>query len=359
MKIVILDGYTANPGDLSWDGLKKFGELTVYDRTAPKELLGRAKDAEVLLTNKVIIDAKAMAALPYLRYIGVLATGYNVVDIDEAHRRGIVVTNIPAYSTMSVAQMVMAHLLNITNQVALHAEAVRRGAWERSKDFSLLQPPRPTPNPSLVGRGEDTNSDSVLCGKTICPPPYKGGEGEGSASLIELDGLTFGIVGLGNTGTATARMAQAFGMQVMAMSSKSEEMLRPLGIRKATGYEQLFSEADVVSLHCPLTNETRHLVNRERLALMKPTAILINTGRGPLLDEQAVADALNEGKIYAVGVDVLTEEPPRNGSPLISAPHCFITPHIAWASIAARRRLIDIATSNVAAFMQGEKQNRI
>ena len=321
MKIVILDGYTANPGDLSWDGLKKFGELTVYDRTAPEELLGRAKDAEVLLTNKVIIDAKAMAALPYLRYIGVLATGYNVVDIDEAHRRGIVVTNIPAYSTMSVAQMVMAHLLNITNQVALHAEAVRRGDWERSPDFSL---------PS--GR-------------------FGGG--------LELDGLTFGIVGLGNTGTATARMAQAFGMQVMAVSSKSEEMLRPLEICKATGYEQLFSEADVVSLHCPLTNETHHLVNRERLTLMKPTAILINTGRGPLLDEQAVADALNERKIYAVGVDVLTEEPPRNGSPLISAPHCFITPHIAWASIAARRRLIDIATSNVSAFMQGEKQNRI
>ena len=318
MKIVILDGHTANPGDLSWDGLREYGELEVYDRTAPAELLSRAEGAEVILTNKVIIDAKTMAALPCLRYIGVLATGYNVVDIAEAHRRGIVVTNIPAYSTMSVAQMVMAHLLNITNQVALHAESVRRGEWQECPDFSFTKSP-----------------------------------------LIELDGLTLGIVGLGNTGSATARMAQAMGMQVMAVSSKTEEMLRQLGIRKASGYEQLFSEADVVSLHCPLTDETRHLVNRERLALMKPTAILINTGRGPLLDEQAVADALTEGRLYAVGVDVLTEEPPRKGSPLITAPRCYITPHIAWASAAARRRLVSIATSNVAAFLRGEPQNSI
>ena len=318
MKIVILDGHTANPGDLSWDGLREYGELEVYDRTAPTELLSRAEGAEVILTNKVIIDAKTMAALPFLHYIGVLATGYNVVDIAEAHRRGIVVTNIPAYSTMSVAQMVIAHLLNITNQVALHAESVRRGEWQECPDFSFTKSP-----------------------------------------LIELDGLTLGIVGLGNTGSATARMAQAMGMQVMAVSSKTEEMLRPLGIRKASGYEQLFSEADVVSLHCPLTDETRHLVNRERLALMKPTAILINTGRGPLLDEQAVADALTEGRLYAVGVDVLTEEPPRKGSPLIMAPRCYITPHIAWASAAARRRLVCIATSNVAAFLRGEPQNSI
>lgn len=318
MKVVILDGFTANPGDLSWDGLKQFGELKVYERTAPEDLLSRAKGAEVLLTNKVVINAEAMAALPDLRYIGVLATGYNVVDIAEAHRRGIAVTNIPAYSTMSVAQMVMAHLLNITNQVALHAAAVRNGEWETSLDFSFSK-----------------------------------------SSLIELDGLTFGIVGLGNIGRQVAKMAQALGMQVMAVSSKSEEELSRMGIRKASGYEQLFSESDVVSLHCPLTDETRHLVNRERLALMKPTAILINTGRGPLLDETAVSEALTAGKLYAVGVDVLTDEPPRNGSPLISAPRCFITPHIAWASGAARRRLIDIATSNVAAFLQGKEQNRI
>lgn len=318
MKTVILDGYTANPGDLSWENLKEFGELEVYDRTAPGQLLERARGAEVLLTNKVIIDAEAMAALPCLRYIGVLATGYNVVDIDEAHRRGIIVTNIPAYSTMSVAQMVMAHLLNIANQVALHAEAVRQGEWENCKDFSFSKAP-----------------------------------------LIELDGLTMGIVGLGNIGRQVAKMAQAMGMQVMAVSSKPEEELRQMGICKATGYEQLFGESDVVSLHCPLTAETHHLVSRERLALMKPSAILINTGRGPLLDEQAVADALNEGKLYAVGVDVLTEEPPRKGSPLISAPRCFITPHIAWASKAARRRLIDIATANVAAFLCGKTLNRI
>ena len=318
MKIVILDGYTANPGDLSWDGLREFGELEVFDRTAPEQLLERAEGAEVLLTNKVIIDAKAMAALPQLRYIGVLATGYNVVDIAEAHRRNIVVTNIPAYSTMSVAQMVMAHLLNITNQVAFHAEAVRQGEWQQSPDFSFTKAP-----------------------------------------LIELDGLTFGIVGMGNIGKQVARMAQALGMQVMAVSSKTEEELSQMGIRKAKDYGQLFSEADVVSLHCPLTEETRHLVNRERLALMKPTAILINTGRGPLLDEQAVADALIKGKLYAVGVDVLTEEPPRKGSPLITAPRCHITPHIAWASAAARRRLIDIATSNVAAFLRGKPENSI
>jgi len=318
MKIVILDGHTANPGDLSWDGLRELGELTVYDRTAPGQLLQRAEGAEVLLTNKVIIDAGVMAALPSLRYIGVLATGYNVVDIGEAHRRGIAVTNIPAYSTMSVAQMVMAHLLNITNQVALHADAVRQGEWQQDPDFSFTKTP-----------------------------------------LIELDGLTMGIVGLGNIGTATARMAKAMGMKVMAVSSKSEETLRQMGIQKANGYAQLFSESDVVSLHCPLTDETHHLVNRERLALMKPTAILINTGRGPLLDEQAVADALAAGTIYAVGADVLTAEPPREGSPLISAPRCYITPHIAWASAAARRRLIDIATDNVASFLQGEAKNRI
>ena len=318
LRIVILDGYTANPGDLSWDGLKELGQLTVYDRTTPEQLLRRAEGAEVLLTNKVIISADTMAALPQLRYIGVLATGYNVVDIAEAHRRGIIVTNIPAYSTMSVAQMVMAHLLNITNQVALHAEAVRKGDWQQSPDFSFTKAP-----------------------------------------LIELDGLTLGIVGLGNTGTATARMAQAMGMQVMAISSKTETELSRMGIRKAKDYKQLFSEADVISLHCPLTDETRHLVNRERLAQMKPSAILINTGRGPLLDEQAVGEALAAGKLYAVGVDVLTEEPPRSGSPLISAPRCYITPHIAWASAAARRRLIDIATNNVAAFLHGEPQNRI
>ncbi len=318
MKIVILDGFIANPGDLSWDELRKLGKLEVYDRTAPEELLTRAEGAEVLLTNKVIIDAEAMSALPCLRYIGVTATGYNVVDIAEAHQRNIVVTNIPAYSTMSVAQMVMAHLLNITNQVALHSNAVKQGEWEQSPDFSFSKSP-----------------------------------------IIELDGLTMGIIGLGNIGSATARMAQSMGMKVIAISSKTKEVLQQIGVQKAENYEQLFSEADVISLHCPLTSDTHHLVNQERLSLMKSTAILINTGRGPLLDEVAVAEALSTKKLYAVGIDVLSEEPPIKGSPLISAPRCYITPHIAWASKAARRRLIDIAISNVRAFVCGEPQNQV
>ena len=272
MKIVVLDGYTANPGDLSWDGLERLGELTVYDRTRPECLLARAEGAEVLLTNKVVIGREAMAALPLLRYIGVLATGYNVVDVGEAHRRGIAVTNIPAYSTMSVAQMVMAHLLNIVSQVALHAEAVRQGEWQQSPDFSFTKAP-----------------------------------------LTELDGLTMGIVGLGNIGGQVARMAQAFGMKVTAVSSKPEETLRTLGIRKAADCEQLFREADVVSLHCPLTKETHHLVNRKRLALMKPSAILINTGRGPLIDEEALAEALSSGALHAAGIDVCLFHPVNCG----------------------------------------------
>lgn len=316
MKIVILDGYTANPGDLTWDGLRELGELEVYDRTASDELLNRAEGAEALLTNKVIIDANAMAALPSLRYIGVLATGYNVVDIEEAHRRGIVVTNIPAYSTMSVAQMVMAHLLNITNRVALHAEAVREGEWQRSPDFCFTK-----------------------------------------SQLLELDGLTMGIVGLGNIGRQVARMAQAMGMQVMAVSSKPEEELRQMEIRKATSYEQLFSEADVVSLHCPLTDETRHLVNRERLSLMKPTAILINTGRGPLVNDADVAAALQANRLAAYCADVMTVEPPQADNPLLHSPNAYLTPHIAWASVEARKRLLHIAIENVRAFIEGRPQN--
>jgi len=316
MKIVDLDGYAANPGDLSWDGFKELGDLTVYDRTAPEDVLERAKGAQVILTNKVLITEELMEQLPELHYIGVLATGYNVVDIPAAHKRGIIVTNIPAYSTMSVAQMVIAHLLNITNQVALHSAAVKQGEWQRNKDFSFSLTP-----------------------------------------LVELDGKTLSIIGLGNTGTATARIAQSMGMRILAYSSKSREALQQIGIEKAESYEQLFREADVLSLHCPLTEETKHLVNGERLKLMKPTAILINTGRGPLVDEAALADALNEGSIMAAGVDVLQEEPPRKGSPLIEARNCYITPHIAWATKAARERLLNIALENIKAFMEGKPQN--
>lgn len=315
-KIVVLDGYAANPGDISWEPWKELGELTVYERTAPDETVARCKDAEIVLTNKVILDAKVIEQLPALRYIGVLATGYNVVDLEAARRHDIVVTNIPAYSTLSVAQMVFAHLLNITHHVAQHAERVTNGAWQNSKDFCFWD-----------------------------------------SELIELDGLTLGIVGLGNIGRAVACIALTFGMKVMAYSSKSEEALAEMGIQKAASYEDIFRTADVVSLHCPLNAQTKHLVNAERLALMKPSAILINTGRGPLIDEEALADALNSGKIYAAGVDVLTQEPPRAGSPLIGARNCYITPHVAWATRAARERLDKIAFDNVRAYLSGTPQN--
>lgn len=316
MKIIILDGYAANPGDISWEAWNDLGDITIYERTVPEEVLARCEGAEAVLTNKVILNAEILSQLPSLRYIGVLATGYNVVDLAAASSHGIIVTNIPAYSTQSVAQMVFAHLLNICHHVAQHAESVRNGAWQTSPDFCFWQTP-----------------------------------------LIELDGLTLGIVGLGNTGRATARIAQALGMKVLAYSSKDAETLAQEGIGKAQSYEQLFSEADVLSLHCPLTDSTRHLVNAERLALMKPTAIVINTGRGPLVDEAALAAALNEERIYAAGVDVLTQEPPRQGSPLIGARNCYITPHIAWATQAARKRLQAIALENVKAFMAGKPVN--
>ncbi len=318
MKIVVMDGYAANPGDLSWDGIRSIGELVVYERTAPEDVIQRAAEADMVLTNKVVFSAEVMSQLPQLRYIGVLATGYNVVDIAYAHSHGIAVTNIPAYSTMSVAQMVMAHLLNITQHVAHHAQEVKNGRWQRNRDFCFWDHP-----------------------------------------LLELDGLTMGIVGLGNIGMAVARMAQSMGMKVLAYTSKDQDTLTPYNIYKVSSYEELFRQSDVLSLHCPLTEETHHLVNAERLALMKPSAILINTGRGPLIDENALADALNSHALYAAGLDVLTEEPPTMGSPLTSARNCFITPHIAWATLSARRRLLETARLNMEAFLQGEEKNRV
>lgn len=315
-RIVILDGYAANPGDLSWERMAGMGQLQVYDRTAPEDVVVRAQNADIVITNKVAMTAELMDRLPRLRYIGVTATGYNIVDVAAARSRGIVVTNIPAYSTMSVAQTVMAHLLNITNRVDLHARSVAAGEWQRCKDFCYWKQP-----------------------------------------VVELDGLTFGIVGLGHTGTATARMAQSMGMHVVAYSSKSAEELGHMGIAKAADYDSLFAVSDVLSLHCPLTDGTFHLVDRRRLALMKRGSIVINTGRGALVDEQALADALDSGHLMAAGVDVLENEPPAEGSPLIHARNCFITPHIAWASLAARRRLIDIAADNVQAFLSGEARN--
>lgn len=314
MKIVVLDGYAANPGDLSWEGMKVLGECTIYDRTAPEEVLERAAGAEAILTNKVIINADHMAALPELKYIGVLATGYNVVDTAAAKERGIVVTNIPSYSTASVAQMVFAHILNITQQVQHHSEEVHKGRWTNNKDFCFWDTP-----------------------------------------LMELREKKIGLVGLGNTGYTTARVAIGFGMQVYALTSKSHFQLPP-EIKKMD-LDQLFSECDIISLHCPLTPETREMVNARRLGMMKPTAILINTGRGPLINEQDLADALNNGKIYAAGVDVLSTEPPCADNPLLTAKNCYITPHIAWASTAARERLMQIMLGNIKAYQDGKPVN--
>ena len=298
MKIVILDGYTANPGDLSWKELEELGTLTVYDRTRPEETVARAADAEIVLTNKVVISREVMAQLPQLKYIGVLATGYNV----------------PAYSTESVAQMVFAHLLNVTNRTDHYATENRSGRWTENEDFCYWDYPH-----------------------------------------MELAGKTFGIVGLGNIGRRVAEIALAFGMQVKALTSKSADTL-PSGIRKAD-LEELLATSDVISLHCPLTDTTRHLINHETLSRMRPSAILINTGRGPLVDDQAVASALAEGQLAAFCADVLTEEPPKADNPLLSQPNAFITPHIAWATQEARTRLLQVAISNVKAFLNAKPQN--
>ncbi len=312
MKIVILDGFTAQPGDLSWQALEELGTLTVYDRTQPHETVARAADADIVLTNKVVISREVMEQLPKLRYIGVLATGYNVVDIQAASQRGITVTNVPAYSTESVAQMVFAHLLTVTNRTEHYAIANREGRWSRNPDFCYWDFPH-----------------------------------------TELAGKTFGIVGLGNIGQRVAQIALAFGMKVKAMSSKPT---LPAGIEKVS-WEELLATSDILSLHCPLTERTHHLINSDTLRQMKPTAILINTGRGPLVDDKAVALALSEGRLSAFCADVLTEEPPSTENPLLKQPNAFITPHIAWASKEARIRLIQVATDNVRAFLDGKPQN--
>jgi glycerate dehydrogenase len=316
MKIIVLDGYGLNPGDLNWDGFEALGELTVYDRTLPSELMERAAGAEVLITNKTLITAENMADLPELKYIGVLATGYNVVDIDAAKARGIVVTNIPAYSTASVAQMVFAHILNITQRVGYYADENKQGRWTKNADFCYW----------------DTQ-------------------------LVELQGKKMGIVGFGNIGQATARIAQAFGMEVCVYSSKPQFVL-PSGIKKMD-LDELFAECDVISLHCPLTPDTKEMVNADRLSKMKSNAILINTGRGPLINEQDLADALNEGRIAAAGLDVLSVEPSVEGNPLLTARNCFITPHIAWATLEARTRLMEIAVQNLKSFLNGQIINNV
>ena len=315
MKIVFLDAYTSNPGDLSWDGLRALGECVIYDRSTPEQIVERSRQAEAILINKVLITREMMQQLPKLRYIGILATGFNYVDVVAAHEMGIIVTNVPAYSTPSVAQLAWAHLLNICCMPQHYTDEVRGGLWGRCPDFSF------------------TNT-----------------------SLIELAGKTLGIVGFGQIGSAVARIARAMDMPVLAYTSKAQDQL-PDGVTRARDLEQVFAECDVVSLHCPLTPETRCLVNRERLALMKPTAILINTSRGMLVDEQALADALNQKRIFAAGLDVLPQEPPKDGSPLLTARNCFITPHLGWASKEARVRLIRVVEDNLRAFQQGKPQN--
>ncbi len=314
MRLVVLDGYTLNPGDLSWANLEALGPLTVYDRTPLEETAVRAADAEIVLTNKAVLSRDILQRLPRLRYIGVLATGYNIVDVDAARERKVLVSNVPDYGRPSVVQMVFAHLLNLMLHVADHGHSVAAGRWTRNADFCYWDYP-----------------------------------------LCELAGLTMGIVGFGRIGRAAAAVARAFDMHILAhdVSPPSEP---PEGVR-FVGLEELFRQSDVVSLHCPLTPATDKLVNAERLALMKPSACLINTARGPLVDEVALADALDAGRLAGAGLDVLSTEPPPADNPLLTAKNCCITPHIAWATRAARQRLLDAAVANVQAFLAGKPQN--
>jgi len=314
MKLVVLDGVTLNPGDLSWDPLEALGECTVHDRTQPGKVLARAGGDEIVLTNKVVLSAALLQQLPDLKYIGVLATGTNVVDLQAAARQDIVVTNVPDYSTASVAQLTFALLLELTLHVGSHSEGVRAGRWSQAKDFSYADFP-----------------------------------------LIELEGLTLGIVGFGRIGQRVAAIARSFGMTVL-VHSRTQPGPEKVGVR-AVDLDTLFCESDVVTLHCPLTEGTTGLVNAERLAGMKSSAFLINTGRGPLIDESALAEALNARTIAGAAVDVLSSEPPPVENPLLSAQNCLITPHIGWATLAARRTLMEIVVTNVTAFLQGAPQN--
>lgn len=314
MNIVVLDGYTLNPGDLNWDGLHALGNCQIYDRTPATEVLGRAAAAEALITNKTVLGRETIERLPKLKYIGVLATGYNVVDAAAAKARGIQVTNVPAYGTRSVAQMVFALLLELTQRAGHHSRTVRDGRWVASPDWCYWDYP-----------------------------------------LVELDGLTMGIVGYGRIGQAVGRLAQAFGMKVVA-TTRSGGGTGGSAV-EVVDLATLLRTADVVSLHCPLTAETKGLINAERLALMKPTAFLLNTSRGPLIDDAALAAALDGGKIAGAGLDVLSAEPPPATNPLLSARNCVITPHIAWATKAARGRLMETAVANLRAFQMGQPQN--
>jgi len=324
MKIVILDAHCANPGDLSWEPLKQFGELIVYPRTVASDVAKRIDDAEIILINKILMTEQVFNDIienqidkygkQLLRYIGILATGYNIVDLEAAKAKDIIVTNIPAYSSDSVAQMTFAHILNITNRVEHYAMQNRNGRWSNNPDFSYSDTP-----------------------------------------LNEIAGKTIGIVGLGSIGKKVAKIARTFGMDVFAMTSKNSADL-PEGIQKTT-FEGLLAVSDILTLHCPLTATTQEMINKETLAKMKKGAILINTGRGQLVNENDVAEALASGQLSGYGADVMCQEPPAISNTLLSQPNAFITPHIAWATIEARTRLVDIAIRNVEAFIAGTPQN--
>jgi glycerate dehydrogenase len=317
MKIVVLDGYCLNPGDLSWEALHRFGEVAIFERTPAAQVVERARGATAAFTNKTPLSAEVLNDLPELRYIGVLATGFNIVDTGAAARRGIVVTNIPTYGTASVAQFVFALLLELCHNVGLHSEAVRAGEWSRASDWSFWKSP-----------------------------------------LVELAGRTIGIVGLGRIGRAVGRIADAMGMRVIAADSYHTEAPSWPDFRWAE-FEELMAESDVVSLHAPLFPETRGMVNARTLALMKPTAFLINTSRGPLVVDSDLADALNSGRLAGAGLDVLSIEPPDDTNPLLRAKNCIVTPHMAWATREARGRLMDLAVGNFEAWVAGAPRNVI
>ena len=315
MKIVVLDGYTLNPGDLNWSGIAKSGDLTVHDRTAPEQTAERLAGAEIVFTNKTPLTREHFAANPQIRFVGVLATGYNVVDIEAARERGIPVCNIPTYGTMAVAQFAAALLLELCHHVGRHAESVRSGDWASGQDFCYWLNP-----------------------------------------LIELDGKTLGIVGFGRIGQAFGRIAQAFGMKIVAVDDYPNKALESPTLRYVT-LDELYATADVISLHCPLFENNKGMINSAAIEKMKPGVLIINTSRGPLINEHDLAEALKSGSVAGAAVDVLSAEPPSPDNPLLSAPNCFVTPHIAWATKEARARLMDIAADNLDAFLAGKPQN--
>lgn len=314
MKIIVTDGTTLNPGDLSWDALKELGQCEIYERSTPSENIERCRDANIAVTNKVVFDRRTIESLPNLKCISVTATGYNVIDLEAAHEKQITVTNVPTYGTQSVGQMVFALLLELTQHVGHHSKTVHEGRWAKCDNFCYWDFP-----------------------------------------LIELADMSLGIIGFGRIGQATAKLAKAFGMKVLVYDAMRPAELEP-GI-EFVELDSIFSDSDAISLHCPLLPETKGIINKNNLAKMKKGAFLINTSRGPLVNEQDLADALNSGKIAGAGLDVLSIEPPEPDNPLLTAGNCYITPHIAWATRSARARLMDVAIENVKAFINGRPQN--